>query len=112
MLEQKMIHLRFHTLRDQHHQRGEMPPKSMDGYRSFLCDAKDYIEQHVVPVPCSLLAKDADKSIASTHWSHYPLQAKGSSAMKMLQQPEKPVPGLIVRHLRHLKPGQFHSHSA
>src|SRR6266567_2063581 len=96
---------------DQHRQRDEKLPRNKGGYTLTTYVVRDYIERHAVPAPCSLLSRAVDKEVASTRWSHYLLQARDSLPMSLLQRPEMHVPSPTARHLHHLEPAQFRSHS-
>jgi len=99
----------FDTSRDQHHRQDEMPPRSMGEHTSIPFDARDCIERFAALAPCSLLAKDADRSVASARSSRYPLRATSLLRVKLLQQPGKPGSGPIVHRLHRLGLTPFHS---
>src|SRR5262245_59725907 len=81
---------RCDTSEDQHHRQDEMPPRSMGEHTSIPFDARDCIERFAALAPCSLLSKDADRSVASVRLSRYPLRTIGLLRVKLLQQPGKP----------------------
>src|SRR5712692_10241090 len=87
------------TSKDQRHQRDEMQPRNRGEHILNLFVARDYIERSAAPAPCSLLAKDADRSVASARSSRYPLRATGLLRVKLLRQPGKPGSGPIVHRL-------------